>query len=113
MELQRVKYFLALCEANSFCQAAKQCGIAQPSLTAAIQRLERSIGGHLFERRPTTRPTYVVSCDGYPSKRGRPMTTKTVVDFGADTAIITAAFFVRNAVVLIGLSVFVLIAFAR
>jgi LysR family transcriptional regulator, hydrogen peroxide-inducible genes activator len=57
MELQRVKYFLALCEVNSFCQAAKQCGVAQPSLTVAIQRLEQSIGGHLFERRPTTRPT--------------------------------------------------------
>jgi hypothetical protein len=41
------------------------------------------------------------------------MTTKTVVDFGADPALITGAFFVRNAVVLIGLSAFVLIAFTR
>jgi hypothetical protein len=41
------------------------------------------------------------------------MTTKSVIDFGADTALITAAFFVRNFVVLIGLSAFVLIAFTR
>ncbi len=41
------------------------------------------------------------------------MTRKTLLDFGSDTALITAAFFVRNAVVLAGLSVFMLIALVR
>jgi predicted nicotinamide N-methyase len=41
------------------------------------------------------------------------MNRKTVLEFGSDTALIAAAFFVRNAVVLTGLSVFVLIALAR
>jgi hypothetical protein len=41
------------------------------------------------------------------------MTRRTMIDFGADTALITAAFFVRNAVVLVGLAAIVLVAFAR
>ena len=57
MELQNVRYFLALCEEKNFCRAAKNCGIAQPSLTNAIKRLERQIGGTLFVRKPKTQPT--------------------------------------------------------
>ena len=41
------------------------------------------------------------------------MTRRTMMDFGADTALITAAFFVRNAIVLCGLMVATLVAFAR
>ncbi len=41
------------------------------------------------------------------------MTRRTMIDFGADTALITAAFFVRNAAVLIGLALALLIAFSR
>jgi hypothetical protein len=41
------------------------------------------------------------------------MNRKTILDFGSETALITAAFFVRNAVVLTGLSVFMLIAMVR
>jgi hypothetical protein len=41
------------------------------------------------------------------------MTRKSMLDFGADTALVTAAFFVRNAVVLVGLSVVLLLALVR
>jgi hypothetical protein len=41
------------------------------------------------------------------------MTRKAIFDISAETAVITRAFFVRNAVVLIGLTVALLIAFAR
>ncbi len=41
------------------------------------------------------------------------MTVKTIIDFATEAALVTAAFFVRNAVVLIGLSIFVLIALSR
>ena len=57
MEPQSLRYFLTLCEEQNFCRAAKRCGIAQPSLTNAIKRLERQIGGTLFLRRPKTEPT--------------------------------------------------------
>ena len=57
MELQHVRYFLALCEEQHFSKAAKKCGISQPSLTNAIKRLEQSIGGALFQRRPRVLPT--------------------------------------------------------
>ena len=57
MELRHVRYFLALCDEHNFGKAAKRCGIAQPTLTKAIQRLEESIGGPLFERRPEAQPT--------------------------------------------------------
>ena len=45
---------LALCEELSFTRAAGRCGVAQPSLTRAIQLLEQEIGGRLFERGKTS-----------------------------------------------------------
>ena len=53
MEIQQVKYFLAACEELSFTRAAKRCNVAQPSLSAALQRLERELGGKLFVRAST------------------------------------------------------------
>ncbi|HSL78850.1 MAG TPA: LysR family transcriptional regulator [Pseudolabrys sp.] len=50
MKIRQVTYFLALCEEQSFTHAAKRCGVAQPSLTRAIQLLEQEIGGRLFKR---------------------------------------------------------------
>lgn len=50
MKIRQVTYFLALCEEKSFTRAARRCGVAQPSLTRAIQLLEHEIGGRLFER---------------------------------------------------------------
>jgi DNA-binding transcriptional LysR family regulator len=47
----RVRYFLAVCEHGSFTQAAKACGVTQPSVTAGVRRLERAVKGRLFERR--------------------------------------------------------------
>jgi LysR family hydrogen peroxide-inducible transcriptional activator len=57
MNLRHLRYFLAICEEQSFCQAATRCGIAQPSLTNAIKRLEEKMGGSLFTRRPKACPT--------------------------------------------------------
>jgi len=57
MELQNLGYFLALFEERHFGQAAKRCGIAQPSMTNAIKRLEQQIGGNLFVRKPKIQPT--------------------------------------------------------
>jgi DNA-binding transcriptional LysR family regulator len=58
MKIRQVTYFLALCEERSFTRAAGRCGVAQPSLTRAIQLLEREIGGRLFERsNSSVRPT--------------------------------------------------------
>jgi LysR family hydrogen peroxide-inducible transcriptional activator len=56
MKLQQVRYFLKLFELNSFAEAASQCGIAQPTLSMAMKRLELEVGGALFLRRPV-RPT--------------------------------------------------------
>jgi hypothetical protein len=53
MDFQHVRYFLALFEECNFSRAAKRCGVSQPSLTVAIQRLEASLGGPLFERHPS------------------------------------------------------------
>lgn len=51
MEMQQIRYFIALCEEQNFTRAAKRCGVAQPSLTRAIKQLEKVLGGSLFERR--------------------------------------------------------------
>jgi LysR family hydrogen peroxide-inducible transcriptional activator len=50
MEIHQIRYFLAICDKRNFTRAAQTCGIKQPSLTTAIQRLEQSIGGKLFDR---------------------------------------------------------------
>jgi DNA-binding transcriptional LysR family regulator len=50
MEIHQVRYFLAVCEHLSFTQAARQCNVTQPSLTRAIQLLEKEFGGFLFQR---------------------------------------------------------------
>lgn len=50
MHMHQVRYFLALCEEHSFTQAARRCGVAQPSLTRAIKLLEDELGGTLFDR---------------------------------------------------------------
>jgi len=58
MQMNQVRYFLAIYEEQSFTRAARRCGVSQPSLTNAIQRLEHSLGGLLFHRTPkNTVPT--------------------------------------------------------
>jgi LysR family hydrogen peroxide-inducible transcriptional activator len=49
MELHQVRYFLAVCDQLNFTRAAQNCH-TQPSLTRAIQLLEKEFGGFLFHR---------------------------------------------------------------
>jgi DNA-binding transcriptional LysR family regulator len=50
MELFQVRYFLALARTLNFTRAAEACGVSQPALTRAIQRLEEELGGALLYR---------------------------------------------------------------
>jgi DNA-binding transcriptional LysR family regulator len=50
MELQEIRYFLALCETLNFTRAAERCNVTQPALTRAIQQLEARLGGLLLHR---------------------------------------------------------------
>ena len=50
MDVRHARYFLAIFRCGTFTGAARACNVAQPSVTAAIQRLEAAIGGRLFER---------------------------------------------------------------
>ena len=50
MEMQQVRYFLAVCDELNFTRAAEKCHVAQPSLTRAIKLLEDELGGPLFHR---------------------------------------------------------------
>jgi DNA-binding transcriptional LysR family regulator len=50
MELHEIRYFLAACETLNFTKAAADCGVAVPSLTRAIKKLEDELGGQLFRR---------------------------------------------------------------
>jgi len=50
MELDEIRYFLALSETLNFTKAAKICGIGQPALTRAIRKMEEELGGLLFSR---------------------------------------------------------------
>jgi len=48
--MHQVRYFLALCAEKNFTRAARRCGVAQPSLTRAIKKMETELGGSLFDR---------------------------------------------------------------
>jgi DNA-binding transcriptional LysR family regulator len=50
MEMQQVRYFLALARELNFTRAAENCNVTQPALTRAIQALEAELGGRLFHR---------------------------------------------------------------
>jgi len=58
LELRHLKVVCAIAETGSVTKAASQLGLAQPALTAQLQRIERTLGGPLFERdRRGARPT--------------------------------------------------------
>lgn len=50
MEMQQVRYFVALADTLNFTRAAERCNVSQPALTRAIQQLEHELGGPLFHR---------------------------------------------------------------
>lgn len=50
MEARQLRYFLAVARAGSFVKAAEAEGVAQPSLSQMIRRLEDDIGAPLFDR---------------------------------------------------------------
>ncbi len=50
MEMNQIRYFLAVCEHRNFTHAASASNVSQPSLTTAIKKLEDELGGDLFVR---------------------------------------------------------------
>ncbi|MFJ6065448.1 LysR family transcriptional regulator [Streptomyces tendae] len=53
MELQQMRYVLAVAETMSFTRAAERCHVVQSALSHQVARLEQELGTRLFER--TTR----------------------------------------------------------
>jgi LysR family hydrogen peroxide-inducible transcriptional activator len=49
-DLRQLSYFCAVARTGSFTHAAEELGIAQPSLSEQINKLERALGVALFER---------------------------------------------------------------
>ena len=50
MEMQQIRYFLALARTLNFTRAAEECNVSQSALTRAIQALEGELGGELLRR---------------------------------------------------------------
>lgn len=50
MELNEIRYFLALRRTLNFTKAAEACHVSQPALTRAIRKMEDELGGLLFSR---------------------------------------------------------------
>jgi len=50
MEIQQLRYAVAIADTGTFTAAARECFVAQPSLSQSIKRLERELGVELFSR---------------------------------------------------------------
>lgn len=66
LEFRHLRVIVTLANAGSVSKAAAVLGVSQPSLTAQLQRIERVIGGRLFDRTstgitPTALGGYVIS----------------------------------------------------
>lgn len=50
LELRHLRIVVAIAEAGSITKASAVLGLAQPALTAQLRRIERTLGGPLFDR---------------------------------------------------------------
>ena len=50
MTIQQLRYVIVICDEGSFNKASEQLYIAQPSLTSAVQELEKELGITIFNR---------------------------------------------------------------
>ncbi|WP_167003983.1 LysR family transcriptional regulator [Mumia sp. ZJ430] len=50
MELQQLRYVIAVAETRSFTRAAQQCHVVQSALSHQVAKLEREVGARLFDR---------------------------------------------------------------
>jgi LysR family hydrogen peroxide-inducible transcriptional activator len=51
MELQQLRYLIAVADSGSFTGAAAQCNVTQPTLSHQIKKLEEEVGEPLLQRR--------------------------------------------------------------
>lgn len=50
MEIQQLRYFISVVNCKNFTRAAKECNVAQPSLSQQIKKLEDELKAPLFHR---------------------------------------------------------------
>ena len=54
MNIQQIKYIVALDRLRNFARAAEACDVSQPTLSAMVQKLEEELDVRIFERNNKT-----------------------------------------------------------
>lgn len=69
MDIDQLRYFLAVAERGSFTRAAEELTVSQPALSRSIKRLEDELGQPVFERK--TRSVTLTDAGGLLQSRAR------------------------------------------
>lgn len=85
MHHRQLEYVVAIVEEGSFTQAAIRCEVAQPSLSAAVARLERDLGVPLFHRLGRRVEPTDACLALLPSARDAIRSTRAVIESAKDT----------------------------
>ncbi len=75
--IDKLEFFIALARHKHFGRAAEECGVTQPTLSAAIRQLENTLGAVLVQRGSRFKWFDIRRVSAYSNGRGESLATRT------------------------------------